>query len=239
MYYLWNINRKLIDRLTIILCIIVQDKLTENPQEYDVLKCVDGVFRVSKPRSEFAHGIVAFEKGKQFTLNEERLQCVQSCTSKLKLLSLWSIMTNAHSSLWMNGHRLSCLSSSWWSSSSSSKSTSPNSSSEPNVAKAISARKKKCEMVCAMNLLTGQRSFSAICRHRTFRHFVHTSLFSTSQIRTIDLQGAAGEQKYSTCFEYISYLVIARHLSVVTLAVDRLTTTTDRLTQQLINKYSF
>jgi len=45
-------------------------------------------------------------------------------------------------------------------------SSSPNSMSAPNVARASSARKKKCEMVCTMNLLTGQRSFAAICRQK-------------------------------------------------------------------------
>ena len=93
------------------------------------------------------------------------------------LLKCWTWHPNnniflSRSWLWMRPLNknvcLSLSSKSWCSCSEATKSVSA-----PNVAKASSARKKKWEMECAMNLLTGHRSFTAICRHKTFA--LHTT----------------------------------------------------------------
>jgi len=105
------------------------------------------------------------------------VQTVELGIQKLTFLS--------RSWLWM---RLLILTQNFGLSSSSSSrigcSEASNSTSAPNVAKASSAREKKWEMECAMNLLTGHRSFTAICRHKTI--VLHTPTVQHIRLYQLD-----------------------------------------------------
>ena len=106
-------------------------------------------------------------------------------------------------------------------------SISPNFESAPNAAKARRARKKKCEMVWAMNLLTGQRSFAAICRQKTFAdslsHYPHISVHGLPQGKRIWAALKVANAIILNIADFADVCVLHYHCSFVTVGLTYVT----------------